>query len=267
MKLLPLLQHGLAENVQLVGVLVLCPVDPPVVSLAVLQAGQDSLLGLVDGGHCWWRLERTGAEVWTPVVFHLGLHAETVLADVVTSLLLGVCLVLIGGLLSTPTLWVSFLAISVAIFSGHHLLAGVEDPLGPFGCLTGHCLCDCLEQRQVLLGAKVLLQLHVVDSVDEQAEDDRLTVVELSLAGQVGAGEPHVALPGLGLEVGEEALDRLAWLLPDFLEFLRLLISALRLDTSGANTQVGVLGCPRCCRASPFTALTGSGSGRTPPGQ
>ena len=67
--------------------------------------------------------------------------------------------------------------------------------------------------------ALVLLQLHVADSVDEQAEDDRLAVVELGLVGQVGAGEPHVALPGLGLEVGEEALDWLAWLLPDSVEF------------------------------------------------
>jgi hypothetical protein len=68
---------------QLVEALVLGPDEPPVVHIAVLQAGQDYLLGLVDGGHCWWRLERAGA----------------------------------GVLLSTPTLWVFFLAISVAIFS------------------------------------------------------------------------------------------------------------------------------------------------------
>jgi hypothetical protein len=252
-ELLPLLQHGLDEAVQLVGALVLGPVDPPVIPLAVLQAGQDHLLELVDDGHCWWRLERISAEAWTLVGLHLCLQAEAVLADAVASLLLGVCLVILGGLLSTPTLWVSFLAILVAICSkvaldstaarivfswailpvtmslvatvatavwghddlvqallvrgdaGHHLLAGVEDPMGPLGCLMDHCLCDCLGQHQVLLGEEVLLQLHVVDSVDEQAEDDRLAVVELRLAGQVAAGESHVALPGLGLEVGEEA--------------------------------------------------------------
>ena len=60
------------------------------------------LLGLVDGGHCWWRLWRTGA-----VGLHLGLQAKAVLADAVASLLLGVWLIFLGGLLSTPTLWVS----------------------------------------------------------------------------------------------------------------------------------------------------------------
>jgi hypothetical protein len=48
----------LDEDVQLVGALVLGPDDPPVVPLAVLQAGEDHLIGLGDGGHCWWRLER-----------------------------------------------------------------------------------------------------------------------------------------------------------------------------------------------------------------
>jgi hypothetical protein len=52
-----------------------------------------------------WRLERTILE------------AELVLANAVASLLFGGCLVLLGGFLSTATLWVSFLAISVAIFS------------------------------------------------------------------------------------------------------------------------------------------------------
>ena len=41
------------------------------------------------------------------------------------------------------------------------------------------------------------MQLLVAQRVDEQAEDDRLTVVELGQSGQVGAGEPHIALPGL----------------------------------------------------------------------
>ena len=72
---------------------------------------------------------------------------------------------------------------------------------------------------QVLLGEEVLLQLHVAHPIDEQAEDDRLYVVELHLAGLVGAGEPHDALPCLGLEVGEEALYGLDWLLPDSVEF------------------------------------------------
>jgi hypothetical protein len=89
--------------------------------------------------------------------------------------------------------------------AGHHLL----DPLGPLGGLTGHGLCDCFVQCHVLLGEEVLLQLHVVDPIDEQPEDDRLTVVELGLADRVGSGEPHVALSGFGLEVGEEALDGL----------------------------------------------------------
>jgi hypothetical protein len=74
----PLLQHGFDEDVQLVRALVLGPVDPPVAPLAVLQAGQDHLLGLVDGGHMWQRLERTN------------LQAETVLIGAVASLLLGV---------------------------------------------------------------------------------------------------------------------------------------------------------------------------------
>jgi hypothetical protein len=216
------------------------------------------------------RLERISADAWAPVGLHLGLQAEEVLADAMASLLLGVCLVSLGRLLSTPTLWVSFLAISVAIFSvvafdstvthivfswaifpftmyfvatvatvvwghedlvqallvggdaSHHLLAGVQDPLGPLGCLTSHCLCDCLWQRHVLLGEEVLLQLHVFDPIDEQAEDDRLAVVERGLAGQVGAGEPYVALSGLGLEAGEEVWNGLAWLLPDSVEFVVL---------------------------------------------
>ena len=82
-----------------------------------------------------------------------------------------------------------------------------------------HGLCDCLVQPHVLLGKVVLLQLHVIDPVDEQTEDDQLAVDELGLADQVGAGESHVALPGFGLEVAEEALDGLAWFLPDSLEF------------------------------------------------
>ena len=103
--------------------------------------------------------------------------------------------------------------------AGHHLLVEVEDPLGHLCGLMGHGLCDCFGQRHILLGEEILLQLHVVDPVDEQAEDDGLAEVEVSLAGQVVADEPHVALPGLGLEVGEEALDGLAWLLADSVEF------------------------------------------------
>ena len=45
------------EDVQLVRALVLCPVDPSVVALAVLQAGEDHVLGQVDGGHGRWRQE------------------------------------------------------------------------------------------------------------------------------------------------------------------------------------------------------------------
>ena len=105
MELFPLLQHGLDEDVQLVGALVLGPVDPPVVPLAVLQAGQDRLLGLVYGGHVWWRLERTS------------LQAEAVLTNAVASLFLGVGLVFLCGFLSTTTLWVSLLVISVAVIS------------------------------------------------------------------------------------------------------------------------------------------------------
>jgi hypothetical protein len=110
-KLLPLLQHGLDENVQLVGALVLDPVDPPVVPLAVLQAGEDHLLWLVNVGYCRSRFE------WASAILHLGLQTEAGLADAVAGLLLGVGLVLLGGLLPTTTLWVSFLAIPVAIFS------------------------------------------------------------------------------------------------------------------------------------------------------
>jgi hypothetical protein len=82
-------------------------------------------------------------------------------------------------------------------------------PWGPLGGLTVHGLCDCLVQPHVLLGKVVLLQLHVIDPVDEQIEDNRLSVDDLGLADQVGAGESLVALPGLGLEVGEEA--RTGW--------------------------------------------------------
>jgi ABC-type proline/glycine betaine transport system permease subunit len=57
------------------------------------------------------------AEACTPVGLHLGLQAEAVLADAVASLPLGVCIVFLGVLLSTTTLWISFLAISEAIFS------------------------------------------------------------------------------------------------------------------------------------------------------
>ena len=113
----PLLKHGFDEDMQLVGALVLGLVDPPVVPLAALQACQDHLLGLVNGGHSWWRIGRTSAEAWTPVGLHHGLQAEAVLADAMASVLLGVCLVFLGGLLSTTALWVSFLAISEAIFS------------------------------------------------------------------------------------------------------------------------------------------------------
>ena len=45
------------------------------------------------------------------------LQAEAVLPDAVTSLLLGFCLLFSGGFLPTTTLWVSFLSISVAVFS------------------------------------------------------------------------------------------------------------------------------------------------------
>ena len=61
----PLLKHGFDEDMQLVGALVLGLVDPPVVPLAALQACQDHLLGLVNGGHSWWRIGRTSAEAWT----------------------------------------------------------------------------------------------------------------------------------------------------------------------------------------------------------
>ena len=43
--------------------------------------------------------------------------------------------------------------------------------------------------------------------------------IHADTAGLVGAGQLHLALPGLGLEGGEEALNGLAWLLPDSVEF------------------------------------------------
>ena len=101
----------------------------------------------------------------------------------------------------------------------HRLLVGVEDPLGPLGGLTCHCLCHCLDQRHVLLSEEVLLKLCVAHPIDEQAEDDGVTVVDLCTAGLVGADHLHLALPGLGLEGGEEALHGLARLLPDPVEF------------------------------------------------
>ena len=71
----------------------------------------------------------------------------------------------------------------------------------------------------VLLDEEVLLQLQVGDLVDEQSEDERLAVVDLRLAGHFAAGELHVALSSLGLEVGKEALYWLARLLPDSVKF------------------------------------------------
>ena len=83
-------------------------------------------------------------------------------------------------------------ALLVHGYVAHHLLVGVEDPLGPLGGLTGHSLCDCLGQCQVLLGKEVLLQLHVAHPVDEQAKNDGLAVVELGLARHIAAGEQVV---------------------------------------------------------------------------
>jgi hypothetical protein len=117
----------------------------------------------------------------------------------------------------------------------HHLLVGVEDPLGPLGCLMGHSLCDGHCQRHVLFSEEVLLQLHIAHPVDEQAEDDRLVVVELSLADDVSAGELHLTLPGFGLEVGEEALHGLAWLLPDSVELSGPCLHSLLGDDAGGN--------------------------------
>ena len=51
--------------------------------------------------------------------------------------------------------------------AGDKLLAGVEDPLRPLGCLPRYCQLDGLVQRHVLLSEEVLLQLQVVDPVDE----------------------------------------------------------------------------------------------------
>ena len=82
-----------------------------------------------------------------------------------------------------------------------------------------------------------------VQSFDEQTEDDRLAVVELGLADQVGVGEPHVALPGLGLEVGEEAMDGLARLLPDSVDFCGLRLHGLLGHAAGDD----VLEVPRFC--------------------
>ena len=48
-KLWPLVQHWLDEDVELVGIAVLGPVDPLVVAVAVHQAGEEHLLRLVDG--------------------------------------------------------------------------------------------------------------------------------------------------------------------------------------------------------------------------
>jgi hypothetical protein len=87
-----------------------------------------------------------------------------------------------------------------------HLLVGVEDPLRLLGSLTCHGQCDSSGQRHVLLGEQVLLELHVTDPVDEEAEDGRFAVGVLCLAVDVAAHELHVALPCLGLEVGQEAL-------------------------------------------------------------
>ena len=103
--------------------------------------------------------------------------------------------------------------------SVHHLLVGVEDHLGPLGSLTCHCLCHSLDQRHVLLCEEVLLKLCVTHPIDEQAEDDGVAVVDLCTAGLVAADHLHLALPGLGLEGGEEALHGLARLLPDPVEF------------------------------------------------
>ena len=81
------------------------------------------------------------------------------------------------------------------------LLAGVKDPLGPLGRLSNHRQCDCFAECHVRLGKEVLLELHVVDPVDEQPEDDGVPIGDLGLAGHVTAGELHVAMPCLGLEV------------------------------------------------------------------
>jgi hypothetical protein len=116
MELCPQLQHGLDENVKLVGALVLCSVDPSVVPIAVVQAAQDHLLWLVDGGQVPGEVLPRHSVVCVLVE----LQAEAVLPDTLASLLLGVCLLFLGGFLSsstTTTLWVSLLAISIAVFS------------------------------------------------------------------------------------------------------------------------------------------------------
>ena len=48
MELLQLVKHGLDEGVELVGIFVAGSVHPLVIAMAVLQPGQDHLLGLVD---------------------------------------------------------------------------------------------------------------------------------------------------------------------------------------------------------------------------
>ena len=45
-----LFKHGFKEDMELVAVLVPNPVHPQVIAVAVLQTGQDDLLGLVEDG-------------------------------------------------------------------------------------------------------------------------------------------------------------------------------------------------------------------------
>ena len=110
---------------------------------------------------------------------------------------------------------------------GHHgLLTGVEDPLGPLGCLTCDGQYDGLVQGHARLSEEVLLQLYVVDPVDEQAE---VTVGVDSLASHVSADQLHLTLPGLGLQVCQEVLDRLT----------RVLLDPVQLSHPGLNGMLG----------------------------
>jgi hypothetical protein len=125
---------------------------------------------------------------------------------------------------------------------------------------------NCLGLRHVLLGEEVLLQLHVVDPVDEQPEDDWLTVVELSLADHVSSGEPHVALPGLGLEVGEDSLDWLSQLLTDLVEFCDPRLHGLLCHAAGDDVLENPL-LREVLDLGPEAAVEHLGTDRTPPGR
>ena len=92
---------------ELFAALVLGSIDPLVVPLAVLQAGQGHFLRLAHP-------RQPEASV------RLQLQAEATLPNAVAGLVLGFCLLLLCGFLSnspTPTFWVFLLTIAIAIFS------------------------------------------------------------------------------------------------------------------------------------------------------